>query len=100
MKKLPICPTNLTEEARKIWKRINQEYLLEPASLEILKVGLEAYDRMRQCKAVLDKEGLTTEDRFDQVRAHPLLATERDSRNAFLKSLKLLNVGWDSTPSR
>lgn len=53
---------------------------------------MEAFDRMRGCQKIIEKDGAKLVDRFDQVKSHPLLAIERDSRAAMLAALKALNL--------
>jgi hypothetical protein len=60
--------------------------------LLILQTGLEAFDRKRECQAIINKEGMQVADRFAQMKAHPLTTVERDSRAAFMAALKALNL--------
>ena len=53
---------------------------------------MEAMDLMHEAQAVIDKEGLTVKGDRGQIKAHPLLATIRDSRAQFLMGLKHLNL--------
>ena len=52
---------------------------------------MEVFDRMRSAQGQIAKDGTTSTDRFGQLKAHPLLPTERDSRAAMLQALKLLH---------
>jgi P27 family predicted phage terminase small subunit len=83
----------LSKEAQKIKKNILKEFLIEDeGGLQILQTSLEAFDRMRECQKVIEKEGLTVKDRFGQIKAHPLCTVERDARSQFLLGLKRLNL--------
>ena len=77
-------------------KRLRGELLdgaeCDPGQLAILDTALAAWDRWQQCRAILDRDGLTTVDRWGQKKAHPLCSVERDSRAAYLSGLKLLGV--------
>lgn len=86
-------PKNLSTEAKKLWKGIQDEYqITDEAGLLILRTGFEAFDRMREAQAILSKKGMTVEDRFGQPKAHPMTTVERDSRAAMLAALKQLNL--------
>jgi P27 family predicted phage terminase small subunit len=86
-------PKNLSREAKNLWRKIQDEYqITDEAGLLILATGLEAFDRMRQAQTILEAEGMTTLDRFQQPRPHPAATIERDSRSALLGALKQLNL--------
>ncbi len=93
MKTTNKAPGHLSQEARRIWKDIIEEYLIDDAAgLRILRTALEAFDRAQAAREAIDKEGMTISDKFNQVKPHPLLPIERDSRAAFLAGLKALNL--------
>ena len=96
MPKLPIAPRGLSPEARKWWKKLLEEYSIEDqAGLLILQVALEAFDRMRQAQSQVEKDGPTILDRFDQLKAHPMLTVERDARSQMMQALKSLNLDFE-----
>ena len=93
MKKTIRSPAHLSSEAKTIWKEILSEYQIEDAAgLRILRVSLEAFDRAQAAREAIDREGMTVTDKFEQMKPHPLLPIERDSRAAFLAGLKALNL--------
>jgi P27 family predicted phage terminase small subunit len=57
-----------------------------------LLAACEACDRMTEAREVLDTEGLTYLDRFDQPKPRPEIAVERDSRVAMLRALRELGL--------
>ena len=59
--------------------------------------GRAGADRAAARRQRVETEGLTVADRFGIARPHPLLATERDCRTAFLRALAAL--GLDIGPS-
>lgn len=86
-------PTHLSLEARRWFDRLLTEYgITDDAGLLLLQTALEAFDRMRDCQEAITEEGPQVKDRFDQLKAHPLLATERDARSQMLAALKQLNL--------
>jgi P27 family predicted phage terminase small subunit len=89
----PKAPSHLSKEAKKIWSEILAEYdISDAAGLRILRVALESFDRAQAARTAIDKDGMTVTDKFGQVKPHPLLPIERDSRAAFLAGLKALNL--------
>ena len=93
MKNRKSAPKHLSGEAAKIWKEILAEYSIDDAAgLRILRVSLESFDRAQSARTTIDREGMTVTDKFNQVKPHPLLPIERDSRAAFLAGLKALNL--------
>ena len=93
MVKIIRAPGHLSKEAKKIWKGIISEYeMVDVAGLKILRVALEAFDRAQGAREKIDLDGMTVEDKWGQIKPHPLLSCERDSRAAFLSGLKALNL--------
>ena len=87
------APGHLSKEAQAIFDGIAQDYsICDTAGLRILRVSCEAYDRAQAARSAIDADGMTVKDKFNQIKPHPLLATERDSRAAFLSGLKALNL--------
>ena len=67
-------------------------YELESHHLRILQAACEAWDRYSEARETLAKEGVIYHDRFGQPRSHPCIGIERDSRLAFAKLLKSLDL--------
>jgi hypothetical protein len=82
-----------------MWREILAEFTFDDvASLALLRSALEAHQRARRCRLIIDEDGETTCDRFKQLRAHPLLAAERDARAAFLAAMRTLNLDLGGAP--
>ena len=60
--------------------------------LEVLRLFCEALDRLRDAQRRIQQDGPTYSDRFGQLKAHPLLAVERDARSQMLQALRALNL--------
>ena len=91
----PPPPNSISPEAGEWWAKITDEYSIDdPAGLLLLQTALEAFDRMRQAQRTIETEGATLLDRFDQVKPHPLLTAERDSRGQMLQAMKLLKLDF------
>ena len=86
-------PNGLSRQSAQLWRSILRDWAIEDsASLKVLEVGLRALDRSEQCRLSINKTGETVTDKFGQLKPHPLLAAERDSRAAFLAALRQLNL--------
>jgi P27 family predicted phage terminase small subunit len=94
-------PKRLSTEARKSWQKVVDEYqIVDDTGLIILTTAFEAFDRMRNAQDQIKLEGMTSVDRFGQVKAHPLLTVERDARAQFLAALKALNLDVEPLADR
>jgi P27 family predicted phage terminase small subunit len=95
------APKHLSARGRRLWRDLICTYSLDdPAGLELLRRACEASDRADQARDVLAKEGLTVATRFGEVRVHPAVAVERDSRNALRQLLRELRVTEPPTEDR
>ena len=80
-------------ESERWRKALIAEFGIEDAGgLLILQTAAEAFVRMRLAQESIHKDGMTTTDRWGQVKPHPLLNTERDARGQLLGAIKQLNL--------
>ena len=86
------APQHLSKKTRAWWRQVVKDYYLEPHHIRLLTLAGEAWDRCQEAREILAQEGLTYEDRFDQPRARPEVAIERDSRLAFARLLRELDL--------
>jgi P27 family predicted phage terminase small subunit len=94
-------PKRLSQEARRYWRKIVDEFQIEDETgMIILATALEAFDRMRSAQEQIRKDGMTSVDRFNQVKAHPLLTVERDARAQFLAGLRQMNLDLEPLADR
>lgn len=95
------APAHLSKEAKIMWNDLIDEYGIgDCAGLRILRVALESFDRAQAARENIDRVGLLVKDKFGQVKPHPLLPIERDSRAAFLSGLKALNLDLEPLRDR
>ena len=71
---------------------MNQSYVLEDHHRLLLTKAAEAFDRAEGARETIAKEGTTYLDRFEQPCARPEIAIERDSRLAFARLVRELNL--------
>ncbi|GAB4240882.1 MAG: hypothetical protein Kow0032_28800 [Methyloligellaceae bacterium] len=64
----------------------------DPAGLALLSTAAEALDRMKAAQDAIAAHGEVVKDRYGQVKVNPACALEKDARNGFLASVKMLNL--------
>ena len=85
-----LAPQHLRTATRKWFRSVLADYELESHHVKLLTLAAEAWDRGQQAREIIDAEGLTFTDKFDQPRARPEIAIERDSRIAYARLLREL----------
>jgi P27 family predicted phage terminase small subunit len=88
--RIPAPPGHLSRRAKGLWRRIVAEYLLEPHQVELLRRACEASDRADEARGLLKADGLTTTDRYGQLKPHPAVNIERDARLGLARLLREL----------
>lgn len=89
----PQPPADLGEPERVIWAGVFLDYRQSTRlAVDVLRSGLESHQRARECRETIARDGATVAGRDGQLRAHPLLAVERDARAAWLAAVKLLGL--------
>ena len=92
------APQHLARATKKWFREVVAEWGLEAHHARILIATCEAWDRCCQAREVIDREGLIFTDRFGAPRARPEIAIERDSRLAFLRGIRELDLDVESPP--
>ena len=94
--KKPIkAPAHLTEATQKWFEAVVDGYDLEQHHVRLLTLAGEAWDRSQQAREALAEHGLTFVDRFGAPHARPEVAIERDSRIAFARLVRELDLDVD-----
>jgi phage terminase small subunit len=92
-------PAHLHRDTARWWRSVVADYELDPHHVRLLTLAAEAYDRAADARAALAEHGTTFVDRFGQPRARPEVAIERDSRIAFARLLRELDLDAEPPPS-
>jgi phage terminase small subunit len=92
-------PSHLRPETRRWFEHVTDGFALEQHHTRLLTLAGEAWDRCVQAREALDKLGLTVEDRFGFPMPRPEIAVERDSRLAFCRIIRELDLDTEATPS-
>jgi phage terminase small subunit len=90
---LPAPPPHLDQPERKIWNDVLADLPRAATApiLGILAAGCEAHARARLAAAAIAADGMSIRGRDGQVKAHPLLAVERDQRAAYVSALRAIS---------
>lgn len=87
---VPVSPERLGREGRALWDRVHREYLIEDAGgITLLELACRAADRAAECRAKIDKDGLTVET-GKGVYPHPLLKHELQAQAFIARTLQRL----------
>ncbi len=92
-------PDHLAPATGDWWRSVIDDYLLEPHHVRLLTLAAEAWDRNQTAREVIAATGLTYQDRFDAPRTRPEIAVERDTRLAFARLLRELDLDVDPPSS-
>ena len=93
-RKTPQAPATLSPEGKKLWRQILTDFptIEDRAHLKVLEVALLALDREERCRRQIDADGEMVPDRFDILKPHGLLSSERDARAAFYNGIRALGL--------
>ncbi len=95
----PAAPEHLAADTRKWWEHVVSEWSLDQHHCRLLTLAAEAWDRAAEAREALAEHGITFTDRFGSPRARPEIAIERDSRTAFARLLRDLDLHDDAPAS-
>ncbi len=93
------APSHLSAASRSWWSEVKAAYDLDRHHERLLVAACEAWDRHAQARRLLARHGLTFTDRFGQPHARPEVAIERDSRLAFARLVRDLNLDAEHVPA-
>ena len=89
------APAHLRPDTASWWDSVARDYALEGHLVRILTLAAEAWDRGQEAREAIAKYGPVYVDRFDQPRARPEVAIERDSRISFARLVRELALDLD-----
>jgi len=92
------APHHLSAATRRWFESVLNDYQLEAHHVRLLTLACESWDRTCQAREILDREGLTYLDRFGCPRSRPEIAVERDSRIAFARLVRELDLDTEAPP--
>ncbi|MHA6297851.1 P27 family phage terminase small subunit [Devosia sp. CAU 1758] len=83
-------PGHLQPATRKWFTSVLADYDMDPHHIRLLTLAGEAWDRGQAAREIIDRDGMTFDDRFGQPKARPEVGIERDSRIGFARLLREL----------
>jgi phage terminase small subunit len=89
-------PDDLSPAAKKLYVSIAEEIELDAAGAVMLGTICQQFDRVKQARRLLRREGLVLKDRFGMPKLHPAQAVERDAITALTRAWRAL--GLDLAP--
>ncbi len=94
----PRPPAHLSKAGKAWWRSTVRDYDLAEHHFRLLTAALEAWDTMNAARAMVSADGMVVLDRFGQAKAHPAVAIERDSRIAFARLIRELDLDGEPVP--
>ncbi|MGK9261193.1 hypothetical protein KXS15_09540 [Sinorhizobium meliloti] len=98
MAKTPKAPPHLRPETQKWWRTVLADFELEGHHLRLLQLAAEAWDQAQGAREVLDREGQTFTDRFQQPKERPEVGIMQNARIAFARLLRELALDGVDAP--
>ena len=92
------APGHLSKSSAAVWASVMASYELDPDAEVILVLYLEAVDRAADARKQIERDGAVVKDRFNQLKAHPAVAIERDSALRAGRLWKSLDLEPDVAP--
>lgn len=86
------APEHLKPATRDWWLAVNRDYALEPHHIRLLTLAGEAFDRAGQARDLIARDGLVVPTADGGLKAHPAIGIERDSRLAFARLVRELDL--------
>lgn len=88
------APKHLSRESKEIWIEMQQNYDLDNDTYLLLKVALENYDRLQECRKIIAVSGIIIENQCTgNKHINPAIMAEKVATSQFLQAWRLLGVG-------
>ena len=86
------APKHLRAATRKWFESVLADYELEPHHVRLLQLAAESWDRCQQAREAIKKHGMTFENKYGETKIRPEAVVEKDSRIAFARLVRELNL--------
>jgi phage terminase small subunit len=93
-------PSHLQAPTREWMRGVAADYDLEPHHERLLQAAGEAWDRCQEARKAIAKHGLVFINAQGEPRTRPEVAVERDSRIAFARLIRELDLDVDPPAER
>ena len=88
----PLPPSHLSEAMQAWWTAVLADYELSDHHLRLLEAACGAWDRMVEARTALNEHGLTYTDHNGAPKPRPETTIEKDSRIAFARLVRELDL--------
>ena len=95
----PRAPDHLRPPTKTWWAAVLAAYQLEPHHVRLLQLAGESWDRCQEAREILGREDLTINDDRGNKRTHPAVQIEKDSRIAFARLVRELDLDVEAPVS-
>jgi phage terminase small subunit len=92
-------PAHLSPASAAWWSGVLADYDLEAHHVHLLTLAAEAWDRAEQARSLLAVEGITYVNRFGDPVKHPAVSVEENSRIAFARLVRELDLDAEVLPA-
>jgi len=87
------APSSLRKSGKKFWYDVTKRFVFnEPHHLKLLEQAAGCIDRIEEAREKIQKDGPYIFDRFNQLREHPAMRTERDNRILLVRIIRELGL--------
>ena len=86
------APKHLRPQTKAWWRHVVGTWELEAHHLRLLTLAAESWDRCQQAREQLEADGLTISTRDGGLKRHPCCAIESESRIAFARLIRELDL--------
>lgn len=91
-KRTRVAPKHLRLETKRWWLSVVNDWELEEHHTRLLTLAGESWDRCSEARELIKSQGLTFTTRLGELRGNPAVAIERDSRLAFARLIRELDL--------
>lgn len=95
----PKPPKHLRVATQRWFESVLEDYELESHHVRLLQLAGEAWDRCQQAREAIKKHGLTFENKYGETKIRPEAVIEKDSRIAFARLVRELNLSEEPPDS-
>lgn len=91
-------PAHLRPSTKKWFKTVTTDFDLDGHHLRLLTLAAEAWDQAQTAREVLDRDGQTFIDRFQQPKERPEVGILQNARISFARLIRELALDGDNAP--
>ena len=89
------CPEGLSGPSKELWAQLADKQARSPERRAMFTQALRSLDRSEECRAAIDREGLTVGNAGGMKHMNPLLKVEKDARAQFALLWKALKLNYN-----